>query len=346
MQTEKNKENKNLRWLLWVAIGAVLVTVILIIAVFRIYLKRFQSDNSAQNYSGYYAMIVEDRKSDFWQAIYESAYEAGLQQDIYVDLFGENLSQNYSRQELMEIAIFSEVDGIIVEADESRQMEGLINRAVSAGIPVVTIYSDSASSARCSYVGAGNYDIGREYGRQVLLIGDSRRKSQDVLVLMDANSGDSSQNIVWSGIQETILRENTNDAIEYRFSMLAIDDSTTFSVEESIRKIFLEEDVPDIIICLNELNTTCVYQSVVDYYRVGEVRILGNYTSDTILKGIYRNVIDATVTVDTAQMGQYCVDALVEYKELGNTSDYFAADITLIDANNISDYMGGGANEE
>lgn len=347
MHTEKMTGKKNnLTWLLWAAVGAVLVTVVLIISVFHVYIKRFQSDSNAENYSAYYAMIVEDRKSDFWQAIYQSAYEAGLKADIYVDLFGENLSQNYSREELMQIAIYSEVDGIIVEADESSEMAELIDRAVAADIPVVTIYSDSTASARCSYVGAGNYDIGREYGRQVLLIGNSRRVSQDVLVLMDGNSDDGSQNIVWTGIQETILQENENDAIEYHLSMETIDDSTTFTVEESIRNIFMQEEVPDIIICLNELNTTCVYQTVVDYNRVGEVRILGNYTSDTILRGIYRNVIDATVTVDTEQMGKYCVDALVEYEEFGNTSDYFAADITVIDAYNVSDYMGGGANEK
>ncbi len=346
MQTDKNTVKKNnLTWLIWAAIGAVLVTVVLIISVFRVYLKRFQIDSSAENYSGYYVMIVEDRKSDFWQAIYQSAYEAGLKEDIYVDLFGENLSQNYSRQELMQIAIYSEVDGIIVEADESRRMVDLIDKAVAAGIPVVTLYSDSTGSSRCSFVGAGNYDIGREYGRQVLKIGKNKRESQDVMVLVDANSGDSSQNIVWSGIQETILQENDSDEIAYRLSMTAIDDSTTFTVEESIRNLFMQEEVPDIIICLNELNTACVYQAVVDYNKVGEVRILGNYSSDTILKGIYRSVIDATVTVDTSQMGRYCVEALAEYELLGNTSDYFAADITLIDKNNISYYMGGGADE-
>ena len=346
MQTDKNTVNKNnLTWLIWAAIGAVLITIVLIISVFQVYLKRFQSDSSAENYSGYYVMIVEDRKSDFWQAIYKSAYEAGLREDIYVDLFGENLSQNYSRQELMQIATYSDVDGIIVEADESRRMEELINKAVAAGIPVVTIYSDSTNSDRCSYVGAGNYDIGREYGRQVLKIGKAKRESQNVLVLMDANSGDSSQNIVWSGIQETILQENDSNEIDYTLSMTAIDDSSTFTVEESIRNLFMKEDVPDIIICLNELNTACVYQAVVDYNKVGEVSILGNYSSDTILKGIYRSVIDATVTVDTRQLGRYCVDALVEYELLGNTSDYFAADITLIDKNNISYYMGGGEDE-
>lgn len=347
MHTEQKSSKKyNLTWLLWAAIGAVVITVILIISVFRVYLRRFQSDSSIENYSGYYVMIVENHKSDFWQAIYESAYEAGLKEDIYVDLFGENLSQNYSRQELMQIATYSDVDGIIVEADESRRMAELIDRAVDVGIPVVTIYSDSTSSKRCSYVGISNYDIGREYGRQVLKIGKAKRESQDVMVLVDANSGDSSQNIVWSGIQETILQENDNGEIEYHLSMTAIDDSTTFTVEESIRNLFMQEDVPDIIICLNELNTACVYQAVVDYNKVGEVRILGNYSSDTILKGIYRSVIDATVTVDTQQMGKYCVDALVEYELLGNTSDYFAADITLIDKNNISDFMGGDEDEE
>lgn len=347
MQTEKNTSRKyNLTWLLWAAAGAVLVTVVLIISVFQLYLKRFQNDNNVEKYSGYYVMIVEDRKSDFWQAIYESAYEAGLRQNVYVDLFGDDFSQNYSRQELMQIATYSDVDGIIVEANESRRMAELIDKAVDAGIPVVTIYSDSTNSKRCSYVGVGNYDIGREYGRQVLKIGKVKRESQDVMVLVDANSGDSSQNIVWSGIQETILQENDNEEIEYHLSMTAIDDSSTFTVEESIRDLFMKEEMPDIIICLNELNTACVYQAVVDYNKVGAVRILGNYTSDTILKGIYRSVIDATITVDTQQMGKYCVDALVEYERFGNTSDYFASDITLIDKNNISDHMGGGEDEE
>ena len=347
MQTEKNKSTKyNFTGLLWGAVAAVIITVILILLVFQLYLKRFQSDNNAETYSGYYVMIVEDRKSDFWRGIYESAYEAGLNQDIYVEFFGDNLSQNYSRLELLEIAIYSDVDGIIVEADDSKRMAEMINTASKAGIPVVTLYTDNTQSERVSYVGIGNYDIGREYGRQVLDIANRKRVSQDVLVLMDANAGDTSQNIIWSGIQETVMQGNENADIHFNLSMAAIDNSNTFTVEESIRELLMQEDMPDIIICLNELNTTCVYQAVVDHNKVGEVSILGYYTSDTILKGIYRNVIDATVTVDTRQMGEYCVNALTEYRALGNTSDYFAVDITLIDKNNISDFIGGGDDDK
>lgn len=347
MQTMKYTSKKNsTTWLIGLAVGAVIITVVLMLFVFRFFVKNFQNDGQAEVYSKYYVMIVEDRKSDFWQAIYESAFNTGLEQGIYVELLGDNLLQNYSNIELLQIATYSGADGIIIEADESETMSDMINNTVDAGIPVVTLYTDNTQSKRCSYVGKGNYDIGREYGRQVLNIAKREKKSQDVLVLVDMNNRDTSQNIVWSGIQETIIQENDNEEIQFNLSMEAIDDTSPFTVEESIRNLFMEEEIPDIIICLNELNTACVYQAVVDYNKVGEVSILGYYTSDTILKGIYRNVIDATVTVDTKQMGQYCVDALVEYETLGNTSDYFAADITLVTKDNVSEYMGGDQNAE
>lgn len=346
MERNNKKETYSFNRLLWVALGAVVATVVLILLVFQIYLKQFQNDSNAENYSLYYVMIVEDRKSDFWRGIYESAYEAGLEQDIYMDLLGDNLSQNYSKLELMKIATYAGVDGIIIEADESLRMTEAINTATDAGIPVVTLYADNTQSKRCSYVGISNYDIGREYGRQVLKIANRKMESQDVLVLLDANSGDTSQNIVWSGIQETIMQGNDNEEIHFNMYMAAIDDSNTFTVEESIRDLFMQEEVPDIIICLNELNTSCVYQAVVDYNKVGEVSILGYYNSATILKGIYRSVIDATISVDVEQMGRYCVDALTEYRALGNTSDYFAVDITLIDKDNVSEYMGGMEDDE
>ncbi len=347
MQTVKNTSKKSgTTWLIWLATGAVMITVVLVSLVFGVYLRYFHNDGESETYSQYYVMIVEDRKADFWREIYESAYKTGLEQGVYVDLLGDNLLQNYSNIELLQMAAYSGVDGIIIEADESEAMSEMINYTVDTGIPVVTLYTDNTQSKRCSYVGKGNYDIGREYGRQVLSIANREKRSQDVLVLVDMNNRDTSQNIIWSGIQETIIQENDDANIQFNLSMEAIDDTSAFTVEESIRDLFMKEDMPDIIICLNQLNTSCVYQAVVDYNKVGEVNILGYYTSETILNGIDRNVIAATVTVDTKQMGQYCVYALTEYTTLGNTSDYFAADITLINKDNIAEYMGGTENVE
>lgn len=337
------KEKKRQSWAFIFTTGSLLLTVVLVIAVFQVYLKSVDREKDEQIYDKYYVMIVEDYRSDFWQEVYNSVYEAGLEKNAYVDLLGDNLSKNYDQYELMEIAVYSKVDGIIVEADESQQMTDLINLAVESGIPVITLYGDNTNSRRSSYVGIGNYDVGREYGRQVLEIAGKNAKK--VAVLVSAQAGDSSQNIVWSGIQETISQENKQGA-SIELTLTAVDDSSTFTVEESIRDLFMQDTLPDIIICLNEVNTTCVYQAVIDYNKVSDIDILGYYDNDTILKGIDRNVITATITVDTQQMGRYCIDALTEYEQYGNTNEYFMADITLINKKNVMDFMGGETDDQ
>lgn len=337
------KEKKRQSWAFIFTTGSLLLTVVLVIAVFQVYLKSVDREKDEQIYDKYYVMIVEDYRSDFWQEVYNSVYEAGLEKNAYVDLLGDNLSKNYDQYELMEIAVYSKVDGIIVEADESQQMTDLINLAVESGIPVITLYGDNTNSRRSSYVGIGNYDVGREYGRQVLEIAGKNAKK--VAVLVSAQAGDSSQNIVWSGIQETISQENKQGA-SIELTLTAVDDSSTFTVEESIRDLFMQDTLPDIIICLNEVNTTCVYQAVIDYNKVSDIDILGYYDNDTILKGIDRNVITATITVDTQQMGRYCIDALTEYEQYGNTNEYFMADITLINKKNVVDFMGGETDDQ
>ena len=158
--------------------------------------------------------------------------------------------------------------------------------------------------------------------------------SGKVYVLMDTKAEDSSQNILYSGIQETISN------LDIGLEMYAVNNESRFSVEESIRDLFMNTgEQPDIIICLDELNTSCVYQAVVDYNRVGEVGIIGYYDSEDILRAIERNVIYSTITVDTAQMGGYCVEALKELDESGNVSEYFAVDIHLVNAQNVDAYL-------
>ncbi len=346
MREKKIKKN-NIIWIMVMTLLLVFMTALIGIFAFRFYMGGFDEVADETVYDKYYVMITEDRKDSFWQSVYQGTYEEGLLRNIYVDMLGDNLSQDYSREDLMNIAISSDVDGIIVAADESEQMSELINEAAAKGIPVVTLYGDNTHSDRCSFVGVGGYNLGSEYGGQVLrIIKESEAKPKTkVTVLVNAYALDSGQNIICSGIQDT-LDKAKEEGKEIEMKLVSVDDTNAFSVEESIRDIFMEEELPDIIICLNELNTTCVYQAVVDYNKVGEVSILGYYDSETIIHAIDRNVIYATVSIDTGQMGRYCVDALSEYHELGYTSQYFTADIELIKKSNVHKYLEGGEENE
>ena len=55
-------------------------------------------------------------------------------------------------------------------------MTELIDLASQKGIPVVTLLNDNTASKRCSFVGIGGYEIGREYGGQVIQIAKELRK--------------------------------------------------------------------------------------------------------------------------------------------------------------------------
>ena len=344
-----NKKNgKRTIWICGIAVLISIVAICVCIFMFLSYIRGFREVADADSYDKYYVMITKDSKSSFWQSVYQGAYRRGLEENAYVDLLGENLSENYSREDLMRIAISSGVDGIFVESDESGELTELIDEAVDRDIPVVTLYGDNTHSKRCSFVGVGSYNLGREYGRQVLKIARENTWENRVIrvaIVMNAYAMDTGQNIISSGIQDAIEQEKT-EATDFSVSYITVDDTNTFSVEESIRDIFMEERLPDIIICLNELNTTCVYQAVVDYNQVGQISILGYYDSDTIINAIDRNVVNATISIDTEQMGGFCVEALTEYYLLGNTSQYFTADVTLIDKSNVAQYLEGGDEDE
>ena len=345
---KKGQKENEYPWTLILTSVVIIITVIMGIAAFRFYRSGFKEETENKTYGRYYVMITDDRKSSFWQSVYQGAYERGLEEDAYVEMLGDNLSENYSREELMRIAISSDVDGIIVASDESGRMTNFIDEAVEEGIPVVTCYGDNSHGKRCSFVGISNYNLGKEYGRQVLKILNEEGHDMDpvkIVVLASAYAQDPGKVIFFSTIQDTIINEGEGN-VKVDLSQVSINDSNAFAAEEAIRDLFMGEEVPDIIICMNELNTTCVYQAVVDYNKVGQVNILGYYDSDTIIRGIDRNVIYATVSIDTEQMGAFCIDALTEYNELGYTSQYFTADVKLINKDNVSAYLGGGEDDE
>ena len=340
---QKKKKRNAAGFVLAVTVFLTILTAVGGITVFRMYLNSFKQEHANATFEQYYVMITGDENSAFSSVVYEGVIEAGKEHDIYVDMLRDHFAGEYSREDLMRIAIASDVDGIIVMADESPELSNLINEAVDSGIPVVTLYGDNTQSRRCSFVGVGGYNIGKEYGEQVLSLVRERPEmmSVKVAVLVNANALDSAQNIICSGIQETFDKtERIGRKIE--MTLVSVDAANPFSAEEAIRDILMKEEIPDVIICLNELHTTCVYQAVVDYNKVGDVAILGYYDSDTIIKGIERDVIRATVAVDARQMGAYCIDALREYNEFGYTSQYFTADITLIDKKNVAAYRKGG----
>lgn len=286
-------------------------------------------------YDKHIAMIVDNSEDSFWKTVYESAKLAGEEKGYYIEMYGRNLPIAYAKQDLLKIAVDAGVDGIILEGDDSEQLANEIARAQERNIPVVTVLSDAAHSKRQCYVGINSYNLGQAFGKQVVKNMDDTIKT--VCVLMNRNEVDTSQNIIYSGISEVLGKNIENQCKIYT---IAIQDEGTFGAEETVRDIFLNGDeLPDVLICLDKISTTSACQAIVDFNKVGEVEIIGCYSSDTILEAIQKQVLEATVTFDTQSMGTECVTALAQYWDTGHVSDYKPVAVNLITSENVEEYL-------
>ena len=302
-----------------------------------------QITGEGKKYDRYYALVTNDRSESYWNAAYNSMKKEGELNNVYVDKTGDNLPVEYTKEQLMEMAIDSKVDGIIYEADETVDSVVQINRAIAAGIPVVTVRTDAPTSARRSFVGVSYYNLGNEYGRLIIkAVTDnlSERTAEDdspvsVLILTDDNIQDTSQNVTVTAIKEAVARK-PETCPEISINTAMIDNSGEFTTEESIRGLLYSTALPDIIVCLSETNTVIVYQTIVEMNKVGESIILGYDDTESTVNAVKKEIIYATITVDMNQLGKDCVDALDEYIEFKRVSDYYGVDYKIIDRDNVA----------
>ncbi|NLI52824.1 MAG: sugar ABC transporter substrate-binding protein [Clostridiales bacterium] len=335
------------------SILAVIIMAVVTLAsvfIYRALIDRtFKLDTGGtQFYAHHIAMVTESHSDPFWKNVWLAAKDEGGKKDAYVEWIGNSLTEQYPLATLLQMAISAKVDGILIQPDGSDEVKELIASAIESGIPVITVMSDATGSGRQGFVGYNSYDLGQLYGQQVRAAMSPVAGEYHVVLLFGSDVSENAQNIVYSSIKESL--EGTSATLD----VVNIDNSNVFSAEEAIRELVVTQPAliadaatppqlgktygPDILICLNATNTVCAYQAVVDHNKVGQIQILGYYDSDEILTAVEKRVIQATVAVDAARVGASSVDALMEYLELGRTSDFTPVGLTLVTAGNVGEY--------
>ncbi len=120
------------------------------------------SEDDVPNY--HFALIGEEMNHEYWRLVGQGAKTAEANHDVYVEYGGPERSNPDEQLKLLDMAIKSKVDGIIVQA-LNEQFTPLINQAVKKGIPVITIDTDASESMRDVYIGTDNYLAGQLAGK-------------------------------------------------------------------------------------------------------------------------------------------------------------------------------------
>ena len=115
-----------------------------------------------------YILVTVNSKLPYWQTASAGLAKAGAQYGVKIDVRGPETYDPQAEEKEFRDAVALKPAGILVSVAASGLMQGAINDAIDAGVPVITIDSDAPASKRLYFIGTNNLQAGRIGGQRIL----------------------------------------------------------------------------------------------------------------------------------------------------------------------------------
>ncbi len=276
----------------------------------------------------HFAVICENMDDPFWLSVKKGATKAALESNVAVEFNWPSSTNAEAQSKSLDMAIVSQVDGIVTYVWNGEETGNLIDKAVEREIPVVTINTDAKNSKRAAFVGVNTYSAGTEMGRMLLAATGGKGKAA-ILVSNEETGGKIVQSLMVSGITDAVRVAN-----QLEIETIQYDYNNFLSLEDTIQNLIVMQPDLTAIVCTNDTDTTLVAQRLIDLNKIN-YGIVGYGDTEEILRYIDNGVVFGTVSASPEEMGYNAIKALVELKESGRTSAYFNVDTHVITKANV-----------
>lgn len=285
-----------------------------------------------QKYRYHYVFVGDTGDSRMLEIINDAAGEYGRKSGVYVEALDTGDESDSSYADRIDMAVAMGVNGIIVGAQEEKDIADAVERASVAEIPVVTVLSDCPDSLRKTFIEPDVYDVGRTYARSIIAVAGARKLNIAVLVESDDNDR------FMAGLSDTL--QNEGNHLDINIITEDITDMPNFRLMDLVAEVLTDEEMDiDMLLCPTEYTTQIVYQSVMDHDLAGSSQIVGYGINESLLRAVSNGEISALVYIDADQTGMECVDALNGYIDSGVTRDHVTVESIMITSGNIGRYL-------
>lgn len=134
----------------------------------------------------HYFLVTTNVKLPYWQTAAAGFTQAAKQLQIQATVVGPDTYNAQEEVNEFRKALQKKPAGILVSAADAALLQPVIDEAIGAGVPVITIDSDSPSSKRLVFIGTNNYQAGMMGGD--LLAKQLKGKGNVVMFTMPAQS--------------------------------------------------------------------------------------------------------------------------------------------------------------
>lgn len=186
----------------------------------------------------YHFAVIGQADDTFWQSVKEGCQAAADEYHVAVEFNVPRFTNLDDQLMYLDIAIASKVDGIVTHVLDEDKFTPLIDKAVDAGIPVITVEAEAKKSKRNAYVGTNTFNLGREAGKLVL---EAKGAEANIAIIL-SDYIDGTENV-----PQNLRVAGTKDALKDMPGMTIRTFSSStgfFSAEEVTRRILI--DYPEV----------------------------------------------------------------------------------------------------
>lgn len=114
-----------------------------------------------------YILISTNIKVPYWQSAGSGFIQSAEQLKVAYAFTGPDTYDPAAEREALTAAVQKKPAGILISVADPQQIKDGIDGAIAAGIPVVTMDSDSPASKRLFFIGTNNYEAGVAGGKRL-----------------------------------------------------------------------------------------------------------------------------------------------------------------------------------
>jgi ribose transport system substrate-binding protein len=282
----------------------------------------------SKDYLENYVLIKKESNNYFWNQIENGIINECDSNNVAIEVLDVSNTTLLTEKEILEMAIVSRPDGIIMSGYNSENMEGTLEKAKENNIPVVFINDDGINSLRSAYIGPNDYRIGQKAIQEVI-----KNLNQEAKILIVDEYNSQNRNLLIDGMISEI---NSNENI--KLVMIATSENR-FELENDLRKILANNSEINLVIGTNIYYGSAIAKVIVKMNRVGEIKIIAFDNSNETMNYIKKGIITATLFTDGYKIGIEAVDTLLKVNEDDFNLDVYYIPTTIINDNNIDIYL-------
>ena len=297
----------------------------------------------------YYVLVATNLQIPYWKTAGTGFANAAAQlKGVRFEFVGPQSFDPKAERDALDEAVQKKATGILISVADPNGIKDSIDKAIAAGIPVITIDSDAPASKRLFFIGTNNYGAGFTAGQRLA----QELKGKGNVVVFTMPDQHNLQDRL-RGYKDALAR--TPDIKITRVVDIQGDPRIAFDTTTQI--VGKERDKVDAFVCLEAQSGKEVAGVLNSYHVTGKV-VIATDTDPETLDWIQKDMIAATISqkpYTMAFVGLQMLDNLYHHKpsslDMDWSKDSFApipafvdTGSALIDKSNVAAFIQAGKN--